>query len=288
MSEFTIVTDSGCDIDYEQLAEYGIPCVDLTFYAEGSDKEFTNKDVPIHAFDQMMRSGKVFKTSMASPDAFRDAFKAELEKGNDVLYIGFSSGLSSTVGSARIAAEDMQEAYPDKKIIVIDSLCASAGQGLLVYLAYQKKQEGATLEEVAEYTEKTLPNLCHWFTVDDLVYLKRGGRVSSAVALAGTILGIRPVLHVSDDGHLVNVTKARGRKLAVKALADHLKDSIIDLEGATYFISHADCIKDAHALEEMIEIETGTKATCITNISPIIGAHSGPGTLALFFVGKQR
>ena len=188
----------------------------------------------------------------------------------------------------RLAAEQLKESFPDRKIIVIDTLSASAGFGLLLYLTYEKKNTGASIEECAEYAKSLIPKLCHWFTVDDLVYLKRGGRVSPTAAFVGNMLGIKPVLHVDDEGHLINMCKVRGRKTAIATLADKYGELAEDKEGGVVFISHADCMKDVRELEEILKNRYGAKVSVITDVGPVIGAHSGPGTLALFFIGKER
>ena len=288
MNAYTIITDSGCDLSKEKLAASGVKELCLTFRFNDSDTEYKSGDMPIAAFYQQMRDGRVAKTSAVNYEEFREAFEEELKAGRDVLYIGFSSGLSSTSESAQVAAKELAEEYPDRKVIAIDTLCASAGEGMLVYLAAKMQAEGATVDETAAFVRERYMKMCHWFTVDDLVYLKRGGRVSAAVALAGAVLGIKPVMHVDDEGHLINMSKARGRKAAIKALAQKYVELLEDQEQKMYFISHSDCMEDALLLEELISQHNGQKADLITDVGPVIGAHSGPGTLALFFFGKER
>ncbi|MBR4880681.1 MAG: DegV family protein, partial [Clostridia bacterium] len=215
------------------------------------------------------------------------AFEEELKAGYDILYIGFSTGLSTTCNSAAIAAKQLAHTYPDNRIVCVDTLAASAGQGLLVYLAKNLRDEGKTLDEIAEYLEANKLNLCHWFTVDDLVYLKRGGRVSPAAAFVGGVLGIKPVMHVDNEGHLVNVFKARGRKAALKGLCDKFGETVIDKDGPI-FICHADCDNDVETLKEMLKTEHGATVDKVVYTGPVIGAHSGPGTIALFFLGSNR
>lgn len=288
MGKYIIMTDTGCDILPDKLDEWKVECVDLLFRNEADDKVYTQRDVDAKAFYQEMRSGAVYRTAAANMDDFFKAFEPCLEKGNDILYIGFSSGLSSTVSTAFIAANELMEKYPERKIIVIDTLAASAGHGLLVYMAVNKKEEGASMEEVAEYINKNVPNMCHWFTVEDLVYLKRSGRCSGAAAFMGNILNIKPVLHVDNAGHLIPMFKVRGRKKSINALAEQLAELSLDAANGDYFISHADCIEDAYALEQAIADKCGKKAALITDIGAVIGSHAGPGTLALFFLGKNR
>ncbi|MBR5798327.1 MAG: DegV family protein [Clostridia bacterium] len=288
MSLYTIFTDSACDIIPETLQTWNIKYVSLTFRFQDEDKEYTESDIPSSAFYDRMRGGGIAKTSAVNSETFRAAFEPELAAGRDVLYIGFSSGLSTTYNSARMAAAELAEQYPERTIITIDSLAASAGFGLLVAMAAQKRDEGADIEALADYVRSLIPRLCHWFTVDDLVYLKRGGRVSPTVAFVGNLLGIKPVLHVDDEGHLINMTKARGRRAALAALAQKYGELIEDPANNTAYISHGDCMDDALKLKEMLESQYGANVTLITPVGTVIGAHSGPGTLALFFIAKQR
>lgn len=288
MNPYVIYTDSGCDLPEAFLAELGVKAQSLSFRFDGSEKEYFNGDMPSHDFYEEMKQGKVAKTAAVNEDTFKKAFEKEVAAGNDLLYLGFSSGLSTTYNSGRLACEELSEAYPDRKLLSVDTLCASAGQGLLVYLAVQKKKEGATIEEVAAYIEHIKMNLCHWFTVDDLVYLKRGGRVSPAVALVGGMLNIKPVMHVDNEGHLTKVGTVRGRKNSLKALADHYESLALDPEGSVIYISHGDCLDDAKILAEMLKEKGAPDVRLITYVGPVIGAHSGPGTMALFFLGKER
>ncbi len=288
MNDFVIFTDSACDIDEAKLKSWQVEYCSLSFTIAGEDKEYSNYDLAPHDFYDKMRGGAVAKTSAINTDSFLSYFEPILKEGKDLLYLGFSSGLSATFNCARMAAEELGEKYPERKIITIDTLCASAGQGLLVYLAVLEKEKGASIEQVAEYVQGLVPNMCHWFTVDDLVYLKRGGRVSPTVALVGSVLGIKPILHVDNEGHLVSFSKVRGRKAAIAALAD--KYAELKMEGAPkkIFISHADCLDDAKFLAKKLGETHGVDVEIITDIGPVIGAHAGPGTLALFFVGKER
>lgn len=288
MQNYVIFTDSSCDLTPEKLGEWNIPYCDLMFRNDATGAEYTQKDMDIKEFYTQMRSGVVFKTAAANMDAFTKAFEPILKEGKDILYIGFSSGLSSTVAAGDAAGKELSAKYPDRKIIAIDTLCASAGEGLALYFAYKKWTEGASIEENAKYINDILPHLDHWFTVDDLVYLKRGGRVSGVAAFIGGMLDIKPVLHVDDEGHLIAMFKVRSRKKSIAALADKYTELCNDPEHCEYFISHGDCLDDALALEKIIFEKYGNKATIITNVGPVIGAHSGPGTLALFFLGKNR
>ena len=285
--DFVICTDSSVDLSKDTLEKWDVGASSLTFRFDGEDKEYTNEGMKISEFYSRMREGGVAKTAAVNTESFTDLFRVYLEDGIDVLYIGFSSGLSTTYNSARLAAEALREEFPARKIITVDSLCASAGGALLIRLVLNKMNEGLDIEACAKYAEDMKLSICHWFTVDDLVYLKRGGRVSPTAAFFGNMLGIKPVMHVDNAGHLVNVNKVRGRKMAVEALAD--KYGELHLSGGyEVFISHGDCIGDAERLAEIIEKKHGGKVTLITDVGTVIGAHSGPGTLALFFVGKDR
>lgn len=287
MSNYRIVTDSASDMG-EHLKDWGVASASLTLKFDGEDVIQKNDEVEPVAFYNRMREGGVAKTSAVNPEGFIEVFEPILAAGDDILYIGFSSGLSTTCNSGRIAAEKLMEKYPERKITVIDSLSASAGFGMLVYLAVRKKNEGATLDENAEYVTSLIPHMCHWFTVDDLVYLKRGGRISSTVAFVGGVLGIKPVLHMDLEGHLINKFKVRGRRASIKALADKLGELMTDKSQGPVFICHADCEYDAALLSSMIKETYGLDTDITVFTGPVIGAHSGPGTLALFFIGNER
>lgn len=284
MNGYTIFVDSACDISPAVMNEWGVKSESLTFKFENSDKEYLNGDMVPSEFYGKMRAGEHVSTAAINIGKFKEGFEREVKEGSDILYLGFSSGLSTTYNSARIAAEDVSAKYPDRRIITIDTLSASAGYALLIYLTVQKKNSGADIIEAARFARDIKLSICHWFTVDDLKYLKRGGRVSQAAAIVGGLLGIKPVLHVDNDGHLINVLKVRGRNTALTAIAD--KYSELAKENIV-FISHGDCINDAETMASMLK-ERGADVKLITDIGPVIGAHSGPGTLAVFFVGKNR
>ena len=288
MSDYIIFTDSSCDINPDLLAQWEVPFVSLTVKFEEDAESFANFDMPFDQFYDRMRKGSVARTSAVNMEAFKEAFEPYLKQGKDLLYIGFSSGLSTTVNSGAMAAQELAEAYLERKIIVVDTFAASAGFGLLVYLAVQEKRKGATLEQAAKFVEEQRVHLCHWFTVDDLVYLKRGGRVSAAACFVGGLLDIKPVLHMDDPGHLINMFKVRGRRASIKALADKYGELALNPGKDTVFISHGDCLDDAKLLEKMLRERFGAKVELITYVGPVIGSHSGPGTLALFFLGRER
>lgn len=285
MKDIYIMTDSACDIASALLSEWGVGQVCISYTFENHELD---KDTGIKAFYNHMREGHVAKTAAVNPNDFYGIFRPILQNGSDILYLSFSSGLSTTYNSACIAAQELQEEFPDRRITVVDSLCASAGQGLFVYLVAQKKQVCQSLEELAHFAESLKRQICHWFTVDDLVYLKRGGRVSPTAAFVGGVLGIKPILHVDNDGHLINVGKVRGRKASILALADQYKKLALNPSEGTVFISNGDCQDDAAYLAKILKDRHGISVRLITDIGPVIGAHSGPGTLALFFVGKER
>ena len=288
MSDYLILTDSSADLPQWKLEEMGIETVALTVDLDGAS--YINypdwREIDPHSFYEELRAGKPASTSAANVDTFKTAMVPHLEAGRDILYIGFSSGLSGTYNAGRIAAEELSQQYPDRKILAIDSLAASLGQGLLVVLVAEKKRAGAEIGEAAAYCEEMKLKICHWFTVDDLFYLHRGGRVSKATAVIGTTLGIKPVMHTDDEGHLTKVDVARGRKASIKRIADKLRATNTSLSHV--YISHGDCLEDAELLKEMLAKDPGVKDILIDYVGPVIGAHSGPGTLALFFVGTQR
>ncbi len=287
MNDYTVFTDSGCDIALEILEEWGVKCCQLTFTFDDSDRVYSNYDMGNEEFYTKLREGHVAKTSATNIAAFTEAFEEELKKGNDILYIGFSSGISGTYNAGRAAANFLQNEYPDRKLFAIDTLSASAGLGLFIRLTLDKKEAGATIEEAAQYILDNRLNICHWFTVDDLMYLKRGGRISPTLAIAGSALGIKPVMHVDNEGHLINVSKARGRMASFKALAKKYDELAVNPSQGPVFISHGDCLDEAEKLASMIEEKHGVKPF-LTYIGPVIGAHAGCGTVALFFQGKER
>lgn len=288
MKDYVIFTDSGCDLPVDVMKDWGVECLDLTFHFEGEEKEYGNGDMPTKVFYDRMRDGGAAKTAAINMDTFKNAFGEHLKQGRDVLYIGFSSGLSATYHSSTLAAEELREEYPDHRVVTVDTLAASAGQGMLVHLAVEKKKAGGTMEEVARLVEDERLNLAHWFTVDDLEYLKRGGRVSPAVAFVGGLLGIKPVLHVDNEGHLIKRCTVRGRKAALKALADKYMELAREPGAGPVYICNADCAGDVAALKGMLRDACGVDVDLVVDIGPVIGAHSGPGTIAVFFLGKER
>ena len=282
---YQIITDSCCDYPTPMYKELGLTFVPLTVEFRGKSFDDKNDDSLKEMYDGF-RAGEPAKTSAVNPSRWGEVMEAALRNGQDVLVLAFSSGLSTTYQSAVIAAEELAEKYPDRAIRVVDTLCASMGQGLLVWYACKKRDEGMSLEEVYNWVMENRLHLCHWFTVDDLFFLKRGGRVSAATALVGSALGIKPVLHVDREGKLIPMEKVRGRRASLDALVKHYKDGVLDKTG-TVFISHGDCLADAQYVADKIRA-IGAGRIELNMIGPVIGAHSGPGTVALFYRGTNR
>ena len=292
MSDYVLLTDSSADLTAGLVEELGVEVLPLSFHM--GEKTYRNwpddREIDPHDFYDRLRGGEMATTSAVNVSDYTEAVEPLLQAGKDVLVVAFSSGLSATCNSARIAAQELSEQYPDRKIYVVDSLCASLGQGLLVWYAARMKAEGKSMEEVRDCLEENKLHLCHWFTVDDLHFLKRGGRISPATAVVGTMLSIKPVMHVDDEGHLIKVGTARGRNASLKALVDHMEETAIDPSAQTVFISHGDCLEDVNKVVEDVKRRFGIPAErfVINNVGPVIGAHSGPGTVALFFLGSKR
>ena len=287
MTDFDILTDSASDLPEELHGELNIQVLPLTVRFRGQEFEDYNND-QLKTFFDALRAGEEASTAAVNPQRWAAAMEPSLAAGRDLLVIAFSSGLSTTYQAAELAKNELAEKYPDRKIRVVDSLCASLGEGLLVWYACKKRDEGLSLDELADWVEREKFHLCHWFTVDDLMYLKRGGRVSAATALLGTMLQIKPVLHVDNEGHLINMSKARGRKASIQALAAKAKELALPAENETVFICHGDCREDAEYLASLAREQLGAKNVVIGYVGAVIGSHSGPGTLALFFLGKNR
>lgn len=287
MRKYIIFTDSSADLTKEMSESLGIRTIQLDVIMEG-EKPAANDQVDIKDFYAKQRAKKSATTAAVGMDRFMGIFEEAVKEDLDILYLGFSSGLSSTFNAGAVAIQELSEKYPDRKLYAVDTLCASLGEGMLVYLACKLKESGADIETVRDYVENNKMNLCHWFTVDDLFFLKRGGRVSAATAVVGSLLSIKPVMHVDNAGKLVNVAKARGRKASIDTMFEKMKATMIPDKNDVVFISHGDCIKDAEYLAGRIRQELGIKQIEINYVGPVIGAHSGPGTLALFFLGTER
>ena len=284
---YRIITDSCCDFPSHMYEELGLVMCPLTILFNGQTYENFTDDSLKTVYDGL-RNGASTSTSAVNPEGWAKIMEPVLAGGDDALVLAFSSGLSTTYQSAVIAANELSEKYPHRKILVVDTLAASLGQGLLVWHTCKKKESGMTLEELHAWVEEYKFKLCHWFTVDDLMYLKRGGRISAATALAGTMLKIKPVLHMDNEGHLINKSKVRGRKAAIEALAAKAGELGLPGENDTMFICHGDCLEDAKYLESIVKEKYGVKEVLIGYTGAVIGSHSGPGTLALFFLGEHR
>ncbi len=289
MNTYVIMTDINADLPEEYIREHGLEVLSLSYMIDGETYD-RNHPLEVGEFYKRMRNGSMPTTSQVNPDQAKKAFTACLKQGKDVLYIAFSSALSGTYNSGRIAAEEIKEEglFPDRKLVVLDSLSASLGQGLLVHKAVQLKEAGKSLEETVSWVEENKLNLCHIFTVDDLFHLHRGGRVSKATAVLGTMINIKPILHVDEEGRLTPIGKVRGRRKSLSALADRMGEQIKGFENPEVFISHGDCLEDAEYVEKLVRERFGVENFVINHVGPTIGAHSGPGTMALFFMGNPR
>ena len=291
MREYVIFADSGCDIHPETLSKWGIRLLDLTFMFDGDDHVYTNKEMPVETFYRKIREGAVARTSAANTADIEAALEPVLAQGCDVLYLVFSSGLSSTYDYANVAVRELRAKYPDRKILTVDSLSASSGYGLFLYLVSRQRDAGADIESAARHAEILRDHLCHWFTVDDLNYLKRGGRVSNASALVSTLLNIKPVFCVPDVGTLDVVKKARGRKAALIAIRDGILHDLskINAAGTDMLILHADCEQDAEWVkDQVLSAQPDLGEITIGSLGVVIGAHTGPGLLAVFYLCGGR
>ncbi len=289
MSTFKIVTDTTCDLPKEYYVEHDLGVVHLSCLLEGVTYNKKN-ELDVNEFYEKMRNGSMPTTSQVNPEEAKEEMMKYVKEGKEILYIGFSSGLSGSYQSAKIAADDILEDYPDAKIVVLDSLCASLGEGLLVHKAVQMRDAGCSFAETVEYLQKHVLNMVHIVTVDDLNHLYRGGRVSKATALVGTAIGIKPLLHVNNEGKLINIAKMRGRKKSLLGMVDMMEEKIGSFKDKNdiIFISHGDCEKDAQFVADEIKKRFGYESFLLNHIGPVIGSHAGPGTVALFFWGDVR
>lgn len=290
MNSFAIVTDSSCDLSARMAEELEISVLPLSFSMGG--KEYRNdldgREMPIRDFYARLRAGETSTTAAVNVESYLGVMEPLLREGKDVLNAAFSSGLSNTCNAAQMACRELAEKYPERKVFCVDTLAASLGQGMLVYYAARQRQAGKSIGEVRDWLEANKLHLCHWFTVDDLNHLKRGGRISAATALIGGMLNIKPVLHVDDEGHLVSMGKVRGRRASLNALADHMEQTATDPQDQTVFLSHGDTEQDAEYVAAEVKRRMGVKEVVINDVGPVIGSHSGPGTMALFFFGTHR
>lgn len=290
MPDFQIITDSTTDISRDLIDSMGVVVIPMEFTMGG--KSYLNypeeTEMTSREFYSKLRAGEQAVTSQINASRLKLVFEPYLKDGEDVLYFAFSSGLSGTYQSGVLAASDLMEKYPNRKIIVVDTLAASMGEGLLVYFACQQRDKGLSVDDVAQWARDNRLHIAHWFTVDDLNHLKRGGRVLGAAAFFGTVLNIKPVLHVDNDGHLIPKEKVRGRKASLDALISHYEKTGVKGSEQTIFISHGDCLEDARYVASKMHERFGIEKIFINPIGPVIGAHSGPGTVALFFYADSR
>ena len=288
-ASYVIFTESTGDLTPALIEAADLRVLPMAFTLDG--KEYRNypdgREMSSHDYYEKLRAGSLCTTSQVTMLEFQQAFTPVLEAGQDILYLAFSSGLSGTYQSGCVAAEELKEKFPGRRIVCVDSLQASMGEGLFCYLVGKKRCQGADLDTAADYARQIAPQVCAWFTVDDLMFLKRGGRVSGAAAVAGTLLGIKPVLHVDEEGHLIPKEKVRGRRASLDALVKHFEATALDKTGGTVFISHGDCADDARYVIDKLRA-LGVKEIEMGDIGPVIGAHSGPGTVALFWLGSKR
>lgn len=287
---FEIVTDSSCNLPEDIIDRYGLHILSLRFLVGGKEYySYTKGEITdLAQFYTMMRNKEEITTSQISSDICTRLFESLLQDGKDVLYIGFSSALSGTYQVGYLALEELKKKYPERKIYAVDTLGASLGEGLLVYHAANLREDGKSIEEVNDWLLENRLHLCHWFTVDDLFFLQRGGRVSGTVAIFGTLLNVKPVMHMDNEGRLIFVTKVRGRKRSLDALVERLNQTAINPSEQSIFITHGDCLEDAQYVAKKIEEKYHPKEIIINWVDPVIGAHSGPGTVALFFLGTER
>lgn len=290
MPDFVILTDSSADLSADMARKLNVEVLPLGFVLDNQTYRNypDNREMDPHVFYDRLRAGDVATTTALNVAEYTEALEPLLQAGKDVLVLAFSSGLSTTYNSSRLAVEELSAKYPERKLYTVDTLCASLGQGLLVWYAARERDRGHSIEEVRDWIEEHRLNVCHQFTVDDLYFLKRGGRISAATAVVGSMLQIKPVLHVDDEGHLINIGKVRGRQAALKALVDRMEETALDSGSLTVFISHGDCLEDAQIVADMVKKRFGVEEVYINYVGPVIGAHSGPGTVALFYAGTER
>ncbi len=286
---FKLITDSTADLPAEYLQEHNVGCIKLSYIIDGVTYG-QGRELPPREFFDMMRGGKMPTTSQVNPEEAKAFLEKAVQTDKEILLLAFSSGLSGTYNNIRLAAEELMEERPDCKIIVIDTLCASMGEGLIVHKAVGLRDAGKSMEEVAEWVKSNLLNVVHVFTVDDLFHLYRGGRVSKTTAVIGTLAGIKPILHVDNEGHLININKVRGRKKSLVTLVDYMAERVAgyDPENDMVMISHGDALEDAEFVRDQVKVRLGIQNFLINSLGPVIGAHTGPGLIALFFMGTER
>lgn len=290
MADYRIITDSTGDLNQEMVDEADVDVIPMDFTL-GSDsyRDYPDEHAISSAeFYRRLAAGELSTTNQITEARFEEAFEPYLRAGKDVLYLGFSSGLSATYNNSVLAANALSKKYPQRKIAAVDTLAASVGEGLIAWLAGRKKQQGASFDEVKEWVEQNRLRVHHWFTVDNLMYLRRGGRISGTVAMMGTMLGVKPVMHVDDLGHLILVEKVRGRRQSLNRLLDHMALTAEDAASQTVFIGHSEYPEGAEYIKEQISSRFGVRDFRIACIGPVIGAHMGAGSLDFFYLGKDR
>lgn len=290
MKTYQIVTDATSDLPLELVGKLDVHVIPMHCAIDGDDYLITadNRNLSSHDFYDMLRAGRVSSTTQVNGETFKAEVRPFLKDGLDVLYICFSSGLSSTYASIRIAIEDLAEEFPERKLRIVDSLSATGGEGLLVYHAVKRMEDGMGLDELAQWIEDNKLHFAHWFTVDDLKFLKRGGRVSATAALVGTVLSVKPIMHVDNEGKLIPVDKVRGRRKSLEELVAHMEKSAIRPADQTVFISHGDTPEDAAYIEKLVRERLGVKNVFIGPVGPVVGSHGGPGIICLFFLAEER
>ena len=289
--DFEIVTDSSSNLVEEMIDDFGLHVLPLTFMVDGEEYQsyLKGQHTDLKQFYTMMREGKIITTSLPNLAESEALMRGLLEQGRDILYLGFSSGLSGTFEATELLMRDLAAEFAERTLCAVDTLAASGGEGLLVWHAVQRARAGASIGEVRDWVEENKLHLAHWFTVDDLMFLFRGGRVSKTAAWAGTMLNIKPVMHVDDEGHLIPLEKVRGRKKSLNALVDHMEKSAVQpIDQQMVFITHGDCLEEAEYVADQVKERFGVKEVVINYVDPVIGAHSGPGTMALFFLADKR
>lgn len=290
MADYVILTDSSCDLPAELADQMQLTVLPLTVDMDG--KLYRNyldgREIGFHEFFEQVVTAKSAKTSAVTSEQFMEVLEPLCQAGMDVIYLAFSSGLSGTYNSGAIAMRELSEKYPERKLYAVDSLCASLGEGLFVDLCHEKKEAGMTIDELRDYAESLKLHICHWFTVNDLMFLKRGGRVSAATAIVGSVLSIKPVMHMDNEGHLIKVDVARGRKASLRALVAKMEKLATDPEKQRVYICHGDCLQDAEYVASLVREKFGITDIRINYVGPVIGAHTGPGVVSLFFVGSER
>lgn len=287
---FEIITDSSANLSDEMIETYGLHILSLVYRLNGEEYPSYQKGVHIDLAEyyRKLREKQEITTSLINLEECSELLTDLLEQGKDVLYIGFSSGLSGSSQAVTMMMNDLREQYPNQKIYAVDTLAAAMGEGFIVLKAAQMKKEGKGIDEVRDWITEHKYQVCHWFTVDDLFFLHRGGRVSKTSAVLGSMLSIKPVLHVDDEGHLILMEKARGRRKSLDALCTHMEETALDPENGYVFITHGDCLEDAQYLADRIKQRLHTKHVVIEFLEPVVGAHAGPGTVALFYLGTKR